>query len=67
MDLRNEKIGYKIREQSNAKIPQIWVVGKNEAEARSVAIRRLGGGQQNDVTLAVDAIAQLASTLMQAR
>jgi threonyl-tRNA synthetase len=67
LDLRNEKIGYKIREQSNAKIPLIWVVGKNEAESRSVAIRRLGGGQQNEVMAGADAIAQLASTLLQSR
>ncbi|MCG8669544.1 MAG: threonine--tRNA ligase [Pseudomonadales bacterium] len=42
VDLRNEKIGYKVREHSKAKIPQIWVVGKNEAEAKEVAVRTLG-------------------------
>ncbi|PIE41611.1 MAG: threonine--tRNA ligase [Gammaproteobacteria bacterium] len=42
LDLRNEKIGYKVREHSKAKIPQIWVVGKNEAESQEVAVRTLG-------------------------
>ncbi len=43
LDIRNEKINYKIREHSLAKTPEIWVVGKREAEERTVAIRRLGG------------------------
>ncbi|MCG8317613.1 MAG: threonine--tRNA ligase [Pseudomonadales bacterium] len=42
LDLRNEKIGYKVREHSKTKIPQIWVVGKNEAEEQKVAVRSLG-------------------------
>jgi len=42
-DLRNEKINYKIREHSLAKVPQLWVLGKREAEEKTVAIRRLGG------------------------
>ena len=42
-DLRNEKIGYKIREHSQAKVPLLLVVGKREAEQRSVSVRRLGG------------------------
>ena len=42
-DLRNEKISYKVREHSLAKVPVILVVGKREAEGRSVALRRLGG------------------------
>ena len=41
-DLRNEKIGYKIREHSMAKIPVIMIIGKKESENNSVAIRRLG-------------------------
>ena len=45
-DLRNEKVGYKIREHSLAKVPVIAVVGKKEAEARTVALRRLGGEAQ---------------------
>ncbi|HVV34210.1 MAG TPA: threonine--tRNA ligase [Vitreimonas sp.] len=50
-DLRNEKVGYKIREHSLAKIPVIAVVGKKEAEARTVALRRLGGEAQTVVSL----------------
>ncbi|MBN9319246.1 MAG: threonine--tRNA ligase, partial [Caulobacterales bacterium] len=47
LDLRNEKINYKIREHSLAKVPVIAVVGRKEAETRQVALRRLGGeGQQ---------------------
>jgi threonyl-tRNA synthetase len=47
IDLRNEKINYKVREHSLAKIPALLVVGKKEAESHSVSIRRLGReGQQ---------------------
>lgn len=47
LDLRNEKINYKIREHSLAKAPVIAVVGRNEALSRQVALRRLGSqGQQ---------------------
>jgi threonyl-tRNA synthetase len=42
IDLRNEKINYKVREHSLAKVPALLVVGKKEAETRSVSIRRLG-------------------------
>ena len=42
LDLRNEKIGYKIREHSNAKIPIIFIIGENEIKVNSVAVRRLG-------------------------
>ena len=41
-DLRNEKIGYKVREHSKAKVPVILVIGEKEAEDNLVAIRRLG-------------------------
>ena len=41
-DTRNEKIGYKIREHSAAKIPVIMVVGKKESENKTVSVRRLG-------------------------
>ncbi|MAH85569.1 MAG: threonine--tRNA ligase [Rhodospirillaceae bacterium TMED8] len=50
-DLRNEKINYKIREHSHAKIPVILVVGAKEAEAESVAMRRLGGKAQEILAL----------------
>ena len=46
LDLRNEKINYKIREHSHAKVPAILVVGKREAEEGTVALRRLGGKDQ---------------------
>jgi threonyl-tRNA synthetase len=52
LDLRNEKVGYKIREHSLAKVPAIAVVGKKEARDRSVAIRRLGGEAQTVMALA---------------
>jgi threonyl-tRNA synthetase len=41
-DTRNEKIGYKIREHSNTKVPIIIVVGKKEAEEKTVSVRYLG-------------------------
>jgi threonyl-tRNA synthetase len=47
LDLRNEKISYKVREHSVTKVPAIVVVGKREAEERTVAIRRLGGKNQD--------------------
>jgi len=46
IDLRNEKINYKVREHSLAKIPTLLVVGKKEAESHSVSIRRLGSEGQ---------------------
>lgn len=46
VDLRNEKISYKIRELSLQKIPVILVVGNREAEKGTVAVRRLGGDAQ---------------------
>jgi threonyl-tRNA synthetase len=46
LDLRNEKINYKVREHSLAKIPVLLVVGKKEAENRAVSIRRLGSQEQ---------------------
>ena len=58
-DLRNEKINYKVREHSVAKVPVMLVIGKREAEARSVAIRRLGSQDQEIVALD-QAVATLA-------
>jgi threonyl-tRNA synthetase len=52
LDLRNEKVGYKIREHSLAKVPAIAVVGKKEAEERGVAIRRFGSQEQHVMSLA---------------
>jgi threonyl-tRNA synthetase len=60
IDLRNEKINYKIREHSLNKTPQIWVVGKREAEEGKVAIRRLGSDGQE--ILALDAAIRKIAT-----
>ena len=51
VDARNEKINYKVREHSLAKIPVMAVVGRKEAEDGSVALRRLGGKQQEFLAL----------------
>ncbi|TKT76802.1 threonine--tRNA ligase [Aquamicrobium sp. LC103] len=51
-DLRNEKINYKVREHSLAKVPVILVCGKREAEEGSVNIRRLGSRDQQSLSLA---------------
>jgi len=58
LDLRNEKINYKVREHSLAKIPALLVVGKKEAETHSVSIRRLGRDGQTVMSLE-DALAAL--------
>jgi len=50
-DLRNEKVGYKVREHSLAKVPVIAVVGRNEAAEGKVALRRLGSQDQTLVTV----------------
>jgi threonyl-tRNA synthetase len=53
LDLRNEKINYKVREHSLAKVPVLLVVGKKEAENRAVSVRRLGSQEQK--VMGVDA------------
>jgi threonyl-tRNA synthetase len=58
-DLRNEKITYKVREHSLAKIPVLLVVGRKEAADKAVSIRRLGSPDQNVVSLA-DAVVTLS-------
>ncbi len=58
-DLRNEKIGYKVREHSLAKVPLILAVGTRDAEARNVSVRRLGSQDQTVMSLA-DAVAAFA-------
>ncbi len=50
-DLRNEKINYKVREHSLAKVPAMLVVGKNEAAGRTVSVRRLGQDKQEIMPL----------------
>jgi threonyl-tRNA synthetase len=56
-DLRNEKINYKVREHSLAKVPVLLVVGKREAENKTVSVRRLGSQEQKvmkrDATIAM--------------
>ena len=49
MDLRNEKINYKVREHSLAKIPFILVCGKKEVAENSVSIRKLGSDKQETI------------------
>ncbi|HCI48238.1 MAG TPA: threonine--tRNA ligase, partial [Holosporales bacterium] len=51
IDLRNEKISYKVREHSLQKIPYVLVVGQKEADNRAVAVRTLGGDTQEIVSL----------------
>ncbi len=62
LDIRNEKINYKIREWSHQKVPLIFVVGNREAQEKTVAIRRLGGEAQQVISLeeAVKSILQEA-------
>jgi len=57
-DLRNEKINLKVREHSLAKVPLLLVVGAREAETQNVALRRLGGKDQEILALG-EAIARL--------
>lgn len=60
LDLRNEKINYKVREHSHAKVPAILVVGMREAENGQVSIRRLGSKDQTvmDLDTAITALAE---------
>jgi threonyl-tRNA synthetase len=51
VDLRNEKINYKVREHSVAKVPVMLVAGRREAEERTVSIRRLGARDQVSLSL----------------
>jgi threonyl-tRNA synthetase len=60
VDVRNEKINYKVREHSLAKVPVILVVGKREMEEQAVNMRRLGSQDQTSMTLA-DAVAALVA------
>ena len=62
LDVRNEKINYKIREHSLAKVPVIAVVGKREGAERTVALRTLGAEKQEFLPLD-SAVRQLHSTM----
>ena len=52
LDTGNEKINYKVREHSLAQVPVMLVVGRREAENRTVSLRRLGGNAQQALALA---------------
>jgi len=58
-DVRNEKINYKVREHSVAKVPVLFVVGKREAEEGTVSVRRLGS-QNQEVMKLDDGVKMLA-------
>src|SRR4029079_7173 len=59
-DTRNEKINYKVREHSLAKVPYLLVAGRREAEQRTLAVRRLGSEAQENLALA-DVISRLTA------
>ena len=61
-DLRNEKISYKVREHSVAKIPVQFAVGQRELDDRSVAVRRLGSKKQQVLSLD-DAVSDLKAEI----
>ena len=58
-DLRNEKINYKVREHSLAKVPLLLVVGKREAEEGTVALRRLGSDEHQKMMSLDEAVAMI--------
>ena len=58
-DTRNEKINYKVREHSLAHVPYLLVLGKREAEERTVALRPLGEGAKQEVLSLAAAIERL--------
>ena len=61
-DLRNEKISYKVREHSVAKVPVLMAVGQREVDDETVALRRLGSKQQKVLALS-DAILELSEEI----
>ena len=60
-DLRNEKINYKVREHSLAKVPLLLVVGKREAEEGTVALRRLGSDEHQKMMTLDEAVAMIGN------
>ncbi len=60
LDIRNEKINYKIREHSHAKVPAMLILGGREAEEGTVALRRMDGKDQENLALD-DAVARLVA------
>ena len=61
-DLRNEKISYKVREHSVAKVPVLMAVGQREVDEQTVALRRLGSKHQKVLALS-DAISELSAEI----
>ncbi|MFL6782161.1 MAG: threonine--tRNA ligase, partial [Sphingomicrobium sp.] len=59
-DLRNEKINYKVREHSLAKVPLLLVVGKREADEGTVALRRLGSDEHQKMMSLDEAVAMIS-------
>ena len=51
VDVRNEKIGYKIREASSMKIPYLIILGENEKNEKTISVRIRGGAQANNISL----------------
>ena len=51
LDTRNEKIGYKIREHSTAKIPILFIIGNKEMEEKTISIRRLGSDKTETLSI----------------
>ena len=49
MDLRNQKINYKIREHSLSKVPYLLICGSKELKAKSITIRKLGSEKQETI------------------
>ncbi|MEO0369107.1 MAG: His/Gly/Thr/Pro-type tRNA ligase C-terminal domain-containing protein, partial [Pseudomonadota bacterium] len=62
LDLRNEKIGYKVREHSLQKVPAILCIGKREAEEGTVAVRRFGSKDQTVMPVA-DFVSDFAESI----
>ena len=63
-DLRNEKINYKVREHSLAKVPLLLVVGKREAEEGTVALRRLGSDEHQKMMAVDEVVAMISAEAM---
>src|SRR5688500_17963160 len=63
-DLRNEKINYKVREHSLAKVPLLLVVGKREADEGTIALRRLGSEDHQRMMSLDDAVAMIAAEVV---
>ena len=64
LDIRNEKIGYKIREHSNAKVPVLIIIGKQEAENKQLSVRRLGSNdtEKFDIQTIINVLAEEAKS-----